>query len=112
MVNILPFNDELFAILLSAFTDVELSDKVKRFRKNSGYLLLIGEPRKEYVGRRMSAERIADESAETITNTVHAAESLAGDLIVAVGQEISGICRLHNRLGTVPGKDSLQWPMI
>lgn len=82
---------------------MELSDKVKRFRKNSDYSLLTGDPRKEYVGRRMSAERIADESAETITNTVHAAGSLAGDLIVAVDQEISGICRLRNRLGTVHG---------
>ena len=93
IVNILPFNDELFAVLLSAFTGVE----------NNGYSLLIGETREEYVGRRKSALRMEGKSAETISKTVRATGSLAGDLIVAMGQEISGICRLHNRLETVPG---------
>ncbi len=99
--------EKAHAVLLPAFAGVELSDNVKRFLGNGGCSILMGETREEYVGRRMSAQRMAEENAETISRTTRAAESLAGDIIIAVDQEISGICRPHKLVPQFPDKKSL-----
>jgi len=68
---------------------------VKRFLANGGQTLLLGETREEYLARDMSAERKAAETRDDFIDTVDIAESLAGEIIVAVDQEIGGISRLH-----------------
>lgn len=95
------------AVLLPAFADTRLSEGVKRFLDNGGCSILIGESREEYVARTMSELRRTNETAEDLTKLTSQAKSYRSDLIVAVDQEISGICRLHELVPSFPSASEL-----
>ncbi|MCD4720373.1 MAG: hypothetical protein K8S13_11030 [Desulfobacula sp.] len=90
------------AVILPAFELLTLSDSVKRFLENGGCSILIGESREEYVSRKMSDERKTIEKSETFLTLIKEAITMSGDLIVAVDQEIGGICRLHDLVPPFP----------
>ena len=100
--------DNAHAVLLPAFADTQLSDAVKQFLSNGGCSILLGETREEYIAREMSAERRHAEKAETIIALTEEASSLSGDIIVAVDQEISGICRLHDLIPPFPLREKVK----
>ena len=90
------------AVLLPAFATTELSPAVSKFLSHGGCSILLGESRNEYVAREMNVQRQQQESVETFLTVVTAAKNLAGDLIVAVDQEIAGIQRLHKLVTPFP----------
>ena len=94
-------------VLLPAFDATTLSDSVKRFLENGGCSILLGESREEYVARKMSADRKSAETAATFLRVTQEAVNLAGDLLVAVDQEIVGISRLHNLVPQFPAAEEL-----
>jgi len=94
-------------VLLPAFADTRLSEGVKRFLDNGGYSILIGESREEYIARTMSRTRRANETAETLSKLTNQAKSYRPEIIVAVDQEISGICRLHDLVPPFPNAEAL-----
>ncbi len=100
--------DNAHAILIPAFADTQLSDAVKRFLSNGGCSVLVGESREEYVAREMSQDRRQREKAGTIIDLVNQAKSLSGDVVVAVDQEISGICRLHDLVPPFPSGEQIK----
>ena len=89
------------AVLLPAFASTSLSDATRRFLADGGRSILLGETRDEYVARAMSPARKAAESAAVIQGVADDARALAGDILVAVDQEIDGICRLHDLVPTL-----------
>ena len=95
------------AVLIPAFSELRLSDAVRRFLSNGGCSILLGETREEYCARQMSTVRRTHEQVETIHELVEEARSLAGDSIVAVDQEISGICRLHDLVPPFPAPEEI-----
>ena len=99
--------DNAHTILLPAFADTQLSDAVKQFLSNGGCSILLGETREEYVAREMAPERKHHEKAEMIIAVTDEARSLSGDSIVAVDQEISGICRLHDLVPPFPPREHI-----
>ena len=99
--------DNAHKILIPAFADAQLSDVVKQFLSNGGCSILIGETREEYVAREMSPERRQAEKAETIIALTEEASSLCGNIIVAVDQEICGICRLHDLVPPFPSREEI-----
>ena len=92
------------AVLLPAFAGTTLSEQVKRFLDSGGCSILAGETRDEYVARRMSSERMRNESAATISALAGEASRIGGDVLVAVDQEIGGICRLHKLVPPFPDR--------
>ena len=94
--------DNAHAVLLPAFADTQLSDAVRKFLSSGGCSILIGETREEYLAREMTLERRQGEQAETLSGLTGKARSLSGNVIVAVDQEISGICRLHDLVPPFP----------
>lgn len=106
MDNILVQNAH--AVLLPAFSTLQLSDAVKRLLSEGGCSLLIGETREEYVARKMATVRKRDERQEVFCQLRKEAASLSGKVLVAVDQEISGICRLHDLVSPFPSDDLLQ----
>lgn len=100
--------DKAHTILLPAFANTQLSDDVKQFLVNGGCSILVGETREEYVAREMTQDRKNEEKAETIIALTEEARSLSGDIIVAVDQEISGICRLHNLVPPFPLREEIE----
>jgi beta-N-acetylhexosaminidase len=100
-------NEDAHAVLLPAFASTQLSDSVKRFLGNGGCSILLGETREEYVAREMGVQRKREENAETFIAVTRDATSLAGDVVIAVDHEITGICRLHNLVPPFPSKEEL-----
>lgn len=96
------------AVLLPAFGTTRLSDAVKRFLSNGGCSILPGETREEYVAREMSPQRRQQESAEALLALTKEAAALTGNLLVAVDQEMAGICRLHNLVPPFPPREQLE----
>ena len=99
--------DNAHAILLPAFAETQLSSTVERFLANGGCSILVGESREEYVAREMSPARRNREKADTIMALVNEARSLCRDVIVAVDQEIAGICRLHDLVPPFPAREQI-----
>ena len=95
------------AVILPAFDTIVLSDSIKRFLGNGGCSILLGESREEYVARRMSDDRKTLENAEIFLQLTKEAYAIAGDLIVAVDQEIAGICRLHDLVPSFPDMSTI-----
>ena len=93
--------------ILPAFDTTMLSDSVKRFLESEGCSILLGESRREYVARKMSDGRKYAETPDTFLRVTEEAAVLAGDLLVAVDQEICGICRLHDLIPAFPGFHSI-----
>lgn len=100
--------DNAHTILLPAFAGTQLSDAVKQFLSNGGCSILVGETREEYVAREMAPKRRQEEKAEVIIALTKEASSLSGDIIVAVDQEISGICRLHGLVPPFPPREQIE----
>ncbi|WP_170381925.1 glycoside hydrolase family 3 protein [Ruegeria atlantica] len=95
------------AIIFPAFASTELSDACKRFLDEGGISILVGESREEYVARKMTDERRAKETPETFTSLVGSAKALTSDLLVAVDQELGGICRMHDLVPQFPSNSAL-----
>jgi len=106
MDNILQQNAR--AVLLPAFSELQLSEAVKRFLAGGGCSLLIGETREEYVARKMTTARKRHENPELFCQLRKEAVTLSASVLIAVDQEISGICRLHDLVDPFPSDDSLQ----
>lgn len=95
------------AVILPAFDTTTLSDSVKRFLENGGCSILLGESRKEYLARKVSDHRKSTETADTFLRLTKEAANLAGVLLVAVDQEIGGICRMHDLTPHYPDVEEL-----
>ncbi len=96
------------AVILPAFDTTRLSDSVKRFLTNGGCSILIGESRKEYLARKVSDHRKSTETADTFLRLTKEAANLAGVVLVAVDQEIGGICRMHDLTAHFPDVEELK----
>ncbi len=90
------------AVILPAFDLMELSNSCKSFLDRGGISILLGESRDEYVARTMSEERCQSETPETFLRIINSAKSHTDDLLVAVDQEIGGICRMHDLVPQFP----------
>jgi beta-N-acetylhexosaminidase len=99
--------DNAHTVLLPAFGTTRLSDTVKRFLSNGGCSILLGETRAEYVAREMTLQRRQAETAEIFLALRSEAASLAGSVLVAVDQEIGGICRLHDLVPPFPPREQI-----
>lgn len=95
------------AVLLPAFESLTLSDSVKLFLENGGCSILLGESRQEYLARKMSDNRKLIENPEAFPDLTRKVSALSGDLIVAVDQEIGGICRLHDLVPHFPDMENI-----
>lgn len=101
-------DQDAHAVLLPAFADTSLSDSVKRYLEKGGISILIGETREEYTAREMSAKRREIETAETLIAVATEARRHSGELLVAVDQEMGGICRLHDLVPGFPPRAELR----
>ncbi len=95
------------AVLLPAFDGTDLSEATRRFLDTGGVSILLGESRAEYVARRMSPERRAEETAETFLTVTDSARARAGHILACVDQELGGICRLHDLVPTFPPTEDI-----
>lgn len=95
------------AVLFPAFAETRLSPEVLRFLDQGGLAILVGESREEYVGRAMSAARTDCETADTLRSLANEARRRSGPLLVAVDQEMGGICRLHSLVPQFPPREEL-----
>lgn len=100
-------SEDAHAVLLPAFDGTTLSDAVLKFLDRGGLSILLGESRAEYLAREMSAERRSAETAETFRQVVSTARQRTDRLIVAVDQELGGICRLHDLAPAFPARDAI-----
>ena len=96
------------AVLFPAFDTLSLSHSILRFLDEGGCSILLGESRAEYVAREMSQKRVDDETAESFQSVTAKARGLADNLLVALDQEIAGICRLHELAPSFPTKENLE----
>lgn len=99
--------EDAHAVIFPAFDSTELSDACKKFLDNGGISILIGESREEYVARAMTDERRQSETPETFRSIIGIAKSYSDDLLVAVDQEIGGICRMHDLVPQFPRTEDL-----
>lgn len=95
------------AVLFPATEGTTISAEVAALLKGGGCSFLIGESRQEYLAREMSKERLAAETPETFLALAQQARALAGNVILAVDQEVGGICRLQGLVPDFPSRDSL-----
>ena len=93
------------AVFLPAFDTLDFHDIIEPFLRNGGSSILIGESRGEYVARRMSRERLLNETASAFRETIARLKLANPRLIVAVDEEMSGIRRLE---GFAPPLPSLE----
>jgi len=100
--------DNAHTVLMPAFANTQLSDTVKQFLSSGGRSILVGETREEYVAREMTQKRRHEEKAETVLTLIEEARSLSGNVVVAVDQEISGICRLHTLVPPFPLREEIE----
>lgn len=92
-----------YAVLLPAFSGLELDDTVSAFLQRGGLAILLGETREEYLARAMTAERQTTETAEHFRAIADRATELAGaPVLIAVDQELGGIQRLHHLVPALP----------
>ncbi len=96
------------AVIFPAFSTLQLSDSVKRYLAEGGCAILLGETREEYLSRQMTQKRKREESPELLFQFNRRAASLSENIIIAVDQEISGICRLHDLVAPFPALEELQ----
>jgi beta-N-acetylhexosaminidase len=74
------------------------------FLQSGGCSILVGESRQEYVSRRMSADRLGNETPLIFKDCIRRLQGSCSKLIVAVDEEMGGIRRLE---GLVPPLPSL-----
>jgi beta-N-acetylhexosaminidase len=90
------------AVLLPAFDSLDFADVMEPFLESGGHSVLIGETRTEYVARKMSQERLADETPLLFRTAVDRLKARRPELIVAVDQELGGIQRLQGLIPPLP----------
>ncbi len=98
---------DAYAVLLPAIPDLTLTGPLRRFLDQGGLSLLLGESRAEYLARRMSDARQANETAAMIARTTAEVRQRTGKALIAVDQEPGGIARLHGLVPQLPGGDAL-----
>ncbi|WP_321852391.1 glycoside hydrolase family 3 N-terminal domain-containing protein [Burkholderia diffusa] len=100
------YDRDAYAVLLPAFAGLALNDDVCRYLDRGGVSVLLGETRDEYVGRAMSVQRQAQETAAQFTEVVESTRKRVGaGVLVAVDQELGGIQRLHDLVPALPSLD-------
>lgn len=100
-------NMNAHAVLLPAIGDLVLTDTLKKFFDNGGLSLLLGETREEYVGRKMSAERVRSESRNDFQRITRDVTERVGRSLIAIDQEPAGILRLHELVPAMPNEAAL-----
>jgi beta-N-acetylhexosaminidase len=93
---------DAYAVLLPAIAGMDLEHQFGPLLAAGCQAILIGEERAEYVGRRMSAHRLATETAEGFTVPLGRLRAEHGPFIVAVDQELGGIQRLEGFTPRLP----------
>lgn len=93
------------AVLLPAISDLAIEPQLGPFLRGGGQAILLGETREEYLARKMSPRRRAEESRDGIADSLRAIRDRYGHLVVAVDQELGGIKRLD---GFVPDLPSVE----
>ena len=90
------------AVLFPAFASLSLDETLRRYLAQGGVSLLLGETRDEYLARAMSQARRDNERTDDVQRLVADARQEAGDLIIAVDEEMAGIERLHCLVPALP----------
>jgi beta-N-acetylhexosaminidase len=94
------------AVLFPAFDSLTLDDHLRRHLAGGGVSLLLGESREEYLARAMSSARRAGEGTDDFLSLAALAHQEAGDVLLAVDQELAGIQRLHGLVPALPSLDA------
>ncbi|WP_186173209.1 glycoside hydrolase family 3 N-terminal domain-containing protein [Burkholderia gladioli] len=95
------------AVLFPVLETLEIDDPLARFLDRGGRSLLFGETGPEYEAGRMSASRLAIETAEAWQRGVEAARSRAGgSLILAADADIAAVHRLEGVAGRLPSREA------
>jgi len=89
---------DAYAVLLPAFSDLDIKAVAKSFLINGGHSLLLGETRKEYLNRAMSNERICNESDQSFIQIIDWAKKIQPNLNIVVDFEPYGINRLEGKV--------------
>ena len=96
-----------YGILIPELPGLALTDPIHHFLECGGRAVLLGETRDEYLARRMSDIRRTSETADQVAALTQRLGEVAGrDVVVAMDQEIAGINRLHDIVGTRPSRDA------
>ncbi len=90
------------AVFLPILQKLEIDDAVRRFLAGGGKAVLFGESADEYRARRMSAERTTSETPVFLKAATAELRRIQDDVIVAVDQELGGLCRLHSLVPAFP----------
>jgi beta-N-acetylhexosaminidase len=90
------------AVLLPAIGDLAIEAQLGEFLRGGGQAILLGETREEYVARKMSVRRRAEEGRDGMEEALRAIRDRYGPLLVAVDQELGGIKRLEGFVPDLP----------
>jgi beta-N-acetylhexosaminidase len=97
------------AVLLPAISDLAIESQLGDFLRGGGQAILLGETREEYLARKMSPRRRAEESRLGLSGLLRAIRDRYGPLIVAMDEELGGIQRLEGLVPDLPNaKDAAQ----
>ena len=103
------FNSEILrnahAVLLPAISDLSIEPQLGEFLAGGGQAILLGETREEYLARKMSPRRRAEESRDGLNESLRAIRDRYGPLIVALDQELGGIKRLEGLVPDLPSAE-------
>jgi beta-N-acetylhexosaminidase len=103
------FNSEILrnahAVLLPAISDLSIEPQLGEFLGGGGQAILLGETREEYLARKMSPRRRAEESRDGLSELLRAIRDRYGPLIVALDQELGGIKRLEGLVPDLPSAE-------
>lgn len=90
------------AVLLPAISDLAIEPQLGEFLRGGGQAILLGETREEYLARKMSPRRRAEEGHDGMKAALRAIRNRYGPLLVAVDQELGGIKRLEGLVPDLP----------
>ena len=90
------------AVLLPAISDLAIEPQLGEFLHGGGQAILLGETREEYLARKMSPRRCAEEGHDGMNVSLRAIRDRYGPLLVAVDQELGGIERLEGLVPDLP----------
>src|SRR5882724_3268465 len=90
------------AVLLPAISDLAIEPRLGEFLRGGGQAILLGETREEYLARKMSPRRRAEEGRDGMKESLRGIQDRYGPLLVAVDQELGGIKRLEGLVPDLP----------
>jgi beta-N-acetylhexosaminidase len=90
------------AVLLPAISDLAIEPQLGEFLRGGGQAILLGETREEYLARKMSPRRRAEEGHHGMKDSLREIRDRYGPLLVAVDQELGGIKRLEGFVPDLP----------